>query len=64
MGLLSAIGRNNAIEAVVIEIKKVLGENKDKPDVCAALKRIGRSALDQLEGSLDGEQEYRILFKE
>lgn len=65
MGMFSGYAREAVIEAVVAEIKRELCENGDKPEVCAALKRVGRFVLGQFEWNIpDWAQEYVELFRE
>lgn len=65
MGIISEIVTELTIKIFVTEIKKDLAESKNKPDVCAALKKLGRFALTKFEWSIpEWEEEYQKLFKE
>lgn len=65
MGMFSEIATESTVREMVKQIKKELAENKDKPEVCAALKKIGRYALTLFEYSVpDWVLEYQQLFKE
>jgi hypothetical protein len=65
MGMFSEIATESTIKAVVNEIKKEIEESKDKPDAIAALKKIGRFALNQFEYSTpEWAKEFDILFRE
>ena len=65
MGMFSEIATETTIKTLVVEIKKELEENRDKPLVCAALKKLGRFALTQFEWSTpDWAKEYQQLFRE
>jgi hypothetical protein len=65
MGMQSEIAIEHTILIIVAEIKKDLEQNNDKLDVSRALKKLGRFALTQLEGSPQScSAEYQELFKE
>lgn len=65
MSMLSEIAIEGIIKSAADEIKKELVLVKDKPEVCAALKKIGRFILTQFEwDTSDWAEEYTILFKE
>jgi len=65
MGMFSEIATEDLIQVLVVEIKKELGENKDKPDALASLKKLGRFALQQFEWSTPNwTKEYEELFRE
>jgi hypothetical protein len=64
MGMFSEIATEGTIQTMVREIKKELEENKGNPEVCAALKKIGRFALTQFEWvAPDWAHEYQRLFE-
>ncbi len=55
----------DAIRSILVEIKKGMKENRDKPDVCAAYKKIGRHTLTLFDWSeIDWAKEYHNLFTE
>ena len=55
----------SAIYSIVAEIKKELETNKEKPDVCVVLKKLGRFALNQIDwGAPSWVHEYDVLLKE
>jgi hypothetical protein len=65
MGMFSEIATEGTIQAIVAEIKNGLEENGGKPEVCVALKKLGRFALTQFEWSTPSwASEYAELFKE
>lgn len=43
--MLSEIATESVVRQMVTEIKKELEESRGKPEVCSALKKIGRFAL-------------------
>lgn len=64
MGMFSEIATETTIQAIVKEIEKELEQNKDKPEICEALKKIGRFALTQFEWSTpDWARRYEHLFE-
>ena len=64
MSIISEIAAESTIGVIVQEIKKELEKNKDKPDVCTALKKIGRFALTKFDWSTpDWTKEYDNLFE-
>lgn len=64
MGMFSEIATEGTIQVFVKEIEKELEENKDKPEACEVLKKIGRFALSQFEWSFpDWARHYEQLFK-
>ena len=59
------IATEGTIQVLVKEIEKELAENKEKPEACEALKKIGRFALTQFESSTPSwARHYEELFKE
>lgn len=65
MGMFSEIATETTIKTIVNEIKKELKESKNEPDAIAALKKIGRFALNQFEwSSPEWSKEFYILFQE
>lgn len=63
--MFTEIATESTIKSIVTEIKKGLKKNKDKPEVCSALKKLGRFALTLFEWSYpDWAREYEKLFKE
>lgn len=63
--MFSEIATEGTIKTLVTEIKKVLEENRDKPDACIALRQVGRFALTQFEWDTPSwAQEYAELFHE
>jgi len=65
MNMFSEITTEATIKAFVKKIEKELKQNKDKPEVCEALKKIGRFALTQFEWSTpDWARRYEQLFKD
>jgi len=65
MGMFSEIATEGTIGVFVTEIGKELEANKNHPEVCVALKKLGRFALTQFEWSLpDWARKYSELFKE
>lgn len=64
MGMISEIAIESTVRGFVAEIKKELEANRDKPDVCVVLKRLGRHALTQFEWSApEWAPEYTHLFE-
>lgn len=64
MGMFSEIATEATIQIIVGEIEKELRENSNKPEVCEALKKLGRFALTQFEWSMpDWAHKYEQLFK-
>ena len=64
MGMFSEITTEATIQVFVKEIKKELEENKNKPEICEVLKKIGRFALTQFEWSTpDWASHYEQLFE-
>lgn len=65
MSMMTEIATEGTIKEIVQEIERLLAALKDKPDACAALKRVGRFALTQFEWNTpDWAQRYRTLFAE
>ena len=63
MGMISEGAVENTVLAFVTKIKTELGQNKDKPDACVVLKRLGLFALELIDGGLPNwYYEYKNLF--
>jgi hypothetical protein len=65
MSMFSEITTDANVFAFVKEIEKELKANEDNPEVCKALKKIGRFALTQFDWSFpEWAREYETLFAE
>ena len=63
--MFSEIALERLIKVFVKEIKRDLEANENKPEVCSALRKIGRFALTQFEWSTPNwANEYEMLFSE
>ena len=64
MGMFSEITTEAVIQVFIKEIEKELEHNKGKSEVCEAIKKIGRFALNQFEWSTpDWASHYEQLFE-
>jgi hypothetical protein len=64
MTIVSEIATEATVKSIVEEIKRELKRNNDNPEICSALKKLGRFALTQFEWSTpDWTYEYMELFK-
>ncbi|OGZ06717.1 MAG: hypothetical protein A2942_04410 [Candidatus Lloydbacteria bacterium RIFCSPLOWO2_01_FULL_50_20] len=65
MGMFSEFASAGTVAAIVAEIEKELKVNKDKPEVCVILRKLGRFSLTLFEWSApDWARKYERLFKE
>jgi len=63
MGMFSEGAIEVTIQVIVQEIEKELETHKDKPEVCVALKKIGRFALTKFDWEApDWADKYDQLF--
>ena len=55
----------DAMKSILVESKKGIEENRDRPNVCAAYKKMGRHALTLFDwNGSDWAKEYHNLFAE
>lgn len=65
MGMMSEIAAEATVRFIVAEIKRDMEAIRNKPDALAALKKIGRFALRQIEfRAPPWTHEYKELFGE
>ncbi len=65
MSMFSEVARENVVAQIVVEIKKELEESREKPEVCSALKKLGRFTLTLFDYSTpEWAKEYQQIFDE